>query len=324
MNINYFLNELLEKQLISNQQKAQIEAFENTRPMSVHWELRALLYAGIVLFTSGIGILIYQNIDSISHDVLIGLLALITAICFWHVLRQAQPFSTQEAAVPPQLADFVLLLGCLLFLALEGYVQYQYNLFGKRYGLATAIPAVFFLFLAYRFDHRGVLSMALTALASWVGLSVAPLQILKNDFGNPPLIYTAVAFSMLAIGTALFLDSRNFKKHFTYTYLLLLGNLFFVAALAGLFSMETKGLFFVPFIAAACFVFMRYARAEQSFLFLLMAVLYGYIAFTNLFYKLFDWNNEWAISLVYLYFIISAVGVVWFFLNYRKLLGMKS
>lgn len=324
MNTNYFLNELLEKQLISNQQKLQIEAFENSRPMSVHWELRALLYTGIVLFTAGIGILIYQNIDSISHDVLIGLLAIITAICFWHAIRQAQPFTTQEAAAPAQLADFVLLLGCLLFLALEGYAQYQYNLFGKRYGLATAIPAVLFLFLAYRFDHRGVLSMGITALASWVGLSVAPLEILKNDFGNPQLIYTAVAFSTLAIGVALFLNYQNFKKHFTHTYLLLLGNLFFVAALAGLFSMQNKDLLFAPLIAAACFVFMRYARAEQSFLFLLMAVLYGYIAFTNLFYRIFDWNSEWGIFLVYFYFVISAVGVVWFFLNYRKLLGLKS
>jgi len=321
MKTTHFLTELLEKQLIDDQQKAQIETYERTRPMSIYWELRALLYAGIVLFTSGAGILIYQNINTIGHDILIGALALLTLAGFWYVFRHAAAFTVAEAA-PAKLTDFALLLSCLLFLALEGYVQYQYNLFGQRYGLATAIPAFLFLGLAYRFDHRGVLSMGLTVLASWAGLSVAPLEILKNDFGSHPLIYTAVIFSVGAIGAALWLDYKAIKKHFTYTYLVLMGNLFFVAALAGLFSMETKRLFFVPLIALACFVFVRHARAQQSFLFLLMAVIYGYVALSYLFFRVAALSSsDWIFSVGYLYFFATAGGVVWFFLNYKKWLA---
>ena len=78
-----FLNELSEKQLISSDQQTQIAAHERTRLLSVHGELRALLYAGIVLFTSGAGILIYQHIDTIGHSVLIGALALVTGASVW-------------------------------------------------------------------------------------------------------------------------------------------------------------------------------------------------------------------------------------------------
>ncbi|TAE41257.1 MAG: DUF2157 domain-containing protein [Runella slithyformis] len=323
MKSTHFLRELLEKQLIDAHQYQQIETHERTRPMSLHWELRALLYAGIVLFTSGAGILIYQNIDTIGHSVLIGALTLLTIFGFWYVLKHAAPFATTETA-PAKLTDFVLLLSCLLFLALEGYLQYQYGLFGTRYGLASAIPAALFMALAYRFDHRGVLSMGITALASWVGLSVAPLEILKNDFGNQPLLYTAVLFSAAAISVALWLDFKVIKQHFTYTYLLLLGNLFFVAALAGLFSIEARWWFFAPLIGVGCWVCVRYAHHYQSFLFLLMAVVYGYIGLSYLFFKIYDWSSDSMILLAYLYFFATAGGVVWFFLNYKKLLGIKK
>ena len=37
---------------------------------------------------------------------------------------------------PNTIADNILLLGCSLFLILEAYLQYQYQIFGTRYGNA--------------------------------------------------------------------------------------------------------------------------------------------------------------------------------------------
>jgi hypothetical protein len=67
--------------------------------------------------------------------------------------------------------DYILLLGCLLLLILIAYLQFQYNVFGNRYGLATFIPMVLLFISAYYFDHIGVLTMAITNLAAWAGIT---------------------------------------------------------------------------------------------------------------------------------------------------------
>jgi hypothetical protein len=81
---------------------------------------------------------------------------------------------------------------------------------------------------------------------------------------------------------------------------------------------------FAPLIGVGCWVCVRYAHHYQSFLFLLMAVVYGYIGLSYLTSKAFNWADDWTISVAYLYFLLTAAGVVWFFLNYKKLLGIKS
>ncbi|MFN8343782.1 MAG: DUF2157 domain-containing protein [Spirosomataceae bacterium] len=316
------LDDWRQRQLLTPAQRAALEQYERNRPVSLYFLLRALLYAGILLFTAGAAILIYKNIDTIGHDALIAVLALLTVGCFYYTYRHSAPFSVGMTDNESKLTDFVLLIGATLFLSLEGYVQWRYNLFGTRYGLATMIPAVLFLFCAYRFDHRGVLSMGLTALASWVGLTVTPLEVMTgNDFGNESLMYTAVGFGIVTVGVSLWLDRRNIKRHFTFTYLLLGGNLLFISALAGLFTSQ-EWYVFVPVLGLSCWYFFKYAQQEQSFLFLLMAVVYGYIAFTYLLFRWVDDADIW-FSLGSLYFIGSSVGVILFIINYKKLLRQR-
>lgn len=316
------LDDWQQRQLLTSAERTHIESHEQTRPVSLYMLLRTLLYAGILLFTAGAAILIYKNIDTIGHDALIAVLALLTGGCFYYTYRHSEPFSKGMVDTESKFTDFVLLIGATLFLSLEGYVQWRYNVFGTRYGLATMIPAVLFIFCAYRFDHRGVLSMGLTALASWVGLTVTPFEVLtSNDFNNESIINTAVLFGIASVGISLWLDKQNIKRHFTFTYLLLGGNLLFISALAGLFSLDYWYAFAVV-IAAGAWYFFRYAQQEQSFLFLLMAVLYSYIAFTYLLFKWID-NNDVFFSLSGLYFLGSSVGVILFIINYKKLLRPK-
>ncbi len=315
----FLLDEWQQRHLLTDGQRGQLETHERNRPVSVYFLLRSLLYAGILLFTSGVGVLIYNNIDTIGHTALIGLLAVLTAGSFFYVIRTSVPFSRGIVENEAKFSDFALLIACTLFLILEGYVQWRYNVFGTRYGLATVLPAVLFLFCAYRFDHRGVLSMGLTALASWVGITVAPLDVLSsNDFNNLKLIVTGVLLGAFYIGVGLTSERTNFKKHFAFTYLLLGGNVFFIGSLAGLFRSEGWSFGFALPLAAGCWLFINHARRTQSFLFLLMAVVYGYIGFT---YVLFQVMNEalWAFFGL-MYVVASTGGVIWFFLNYKKIL----
>lgn len=316
------LNETLQKwedhQIVSPAEHDALLAHQQNRPVSLYWLLRTLLSVGILAFTTGIGILIYEHIDSIGHDALIISLAFLTGFCFYYAYRHSPSFSIKMTQNETKFTDVALLLACTLFLSLEGYVQWRYNVFGTRYGLATFVPAVVFLFCAYRFDHRGVLSMGLTALASWVGLTVAPLELLSsNDFSNPQLLYTAVVFSLVILAMAVFLEHRGIKPHFSFTYFLLVGNLLFISLLAGVFT-ETLWYIYVLLTLAATWFFFRYAQREQSFIFLLMAVVYGYIGVSYLAFKILP--EESLVLMIPFYFMVSAGAVVWFIISYKKLL----
>ena len=59
------------------------EEYQNLGIFSLHTELRLLLYLSVLLFTSGIGILIYQNIDSIGHDAIIICLFLLITVSLY-------------------------------------------------------------------------------------------------------------------------------------------------------------------------------------------------------------------------------------------------
>lgn len=320
MSPQQMLQQLATAGVLSEAEELKIAQFEQQKNFSVHWELRLMLYLGVVMLSTGLGLLVYKNIDTIGHSVIIGLIGLISAGCFFYAYRHRKPFSWQLVESDSPFADYALLLGCLTFLTMEGYLQYQYQFFGERYGLITFIPAVLFLFCAYFFDHRGALSMGLTAFGSWVGLTVTPLGVFSNDFSNFDIIITALLFGSVLVGIGWFSEKKDFKKHFTFTYLLLGGNLALIAAFTGMVA-QNKLLFALP-LAALCVFFIRYARQSQSFLFLLMGMVYGYIGLT---YLMFSWmDSDLLFWTGQFYFVATAGFVIYFFLNYKKFLGVDT
>lgn len=324
MKIDTILEHLAGSKVISSRQKERILAIEQNPLFSIHWELRTLLYLGITLLSGGLGTLIYQNIDSIGHSVIVAVIAILCFAAFGYALWKRMAFSTEEVINPSPFADFALLLGCLLFVTLEGYLQYQYNLFGTRYGLVTFLPAILFIGLAYLFDHRGVLSMGLTALASWVGLAISPEKLFSNDFTNQNLLILAIILGIFLVLTGWLSERYSFKKHFAFTYFFLGGNLTAIASLAGLFNNEGKIIYFLVIMSLAILGVM-YAHQKQSFLFLLLGVIYGYIAFSyGLFTVLNSISSEITFLFSTLYFFATCAGIVVFFIKIKDILGWKK
>ena len=70
---NSLTEKLFEKELISHSQMESIKKYEALGIFSLHNELRFFLYLAVLLFTSGVGIIIYKNIDSIGHIAILGL-----------------------------------------------------------------------------------------------------------------------------------------------------------------------------------------------------------------------------------------------------------
>ncbi len=318
-------DQLFQDGMIHSEQLAVINDYEQNKPMSVFWELRTILYLGILLLTSGVGILIYLNIETIGHQAILGMIFLSCITCFYYGYKNRIPYSHEHVKFESPFFDYAVLLGCLLFGIFIAYFQYQYTLFGTHYGLATLFPTLIFFFCAYYFDHKGVLSLGISGLSAWAGLSVTPLQLLEeNDFSDRGIIITAIALGLLIAGIAKYSEIKNIKKHFAFSYNNFAINMIGVATLAALFDQPLKLISFL-LLAGACTYYIFYARKEQSFLFLLLSVIYGYIGLTYTFFQiLFEIDYDFAITMGFFYVMISCAAVVLFFIFYKRILGIKK
>lgn len=320
------LKQLYKDGMIDEDQFKKIELFESSKLFSLHWELRTILYLGVLLLSSGLGILVYLNIDTIGHQAILATIALACLYCFYFIHKHKLPYQNETVVHASPFIDYVVLLGCLLFALFVGYFQYQYSPFGQHYGILVFIPTVVSFYLAYRFDHKGVLSIATTSLASTFGLSVSPRQLIdNNDFSDISVILTALALGIIIGAWAWYSDSKTIKKHFSFTYNNFALNILCIAALAALFGQDLKIISLLA-LAGICFYFIKQALVQQSYLFLLLSVLYGYIGLTYIiFYLLAEIGNmnEGAFLFGMLYVIGSAIGVIFLFLNLKKIVKAK-
>jgi hypothetical protein len=312
---------LLADSSISEESFKRIEASRSSALFSLNFELKTLLYAGVLLLSSGLGVLIYKNIDSIGHMAIILFIAAISIGCFIYCIRKSVPYSNIKVESPGIMFDYTLLFGCLTFVSFMGYLQYQYSIFGDFNGLAALIPALVFFTAAYYFDHLGVLSMAITTFAAYIGIAITPLELLKdNDFSGDRLIYSGLVLGVFLVGIATLLAKRNIKKHFTFTYLNFSIHMLFVFCLAGLFKDEAP-IIFIPLFLALTGIGLWQSFSEKSFYFMLLAVLYGYIGVSYIMIKIMEPMFRGAdngIFLLFFYFIGSSVAVIMFLRNINK------
>jgi hypothetical protein len=308
--------------LISDQSLANLKASENSKLFSLHWELKTILYLGILLLSGGLGILIYKNIDTIGHTAVLIFIGLLSAGCFVYCLKTKLPFATGKVAAPNGFFDYVLLLACLCFITFIGYLQYQYHFFGDRFGLVTFIPMLVLFFCAYYFDHLGILSLAITNLCAWAGIAVTPMRILKdNDFSSNTIIYTGLVMGAGLIATGVVTRWRGFKHHFAFTYTNFGMHILFISALAGMFLFEPVYLLWFGLLAGVAFYFYREALRDKSFYFLLVLTLYSYIGLSYVIIRILFYTrqtDEGGIYLLSMYFIGTAVGLILFLIRMNK------
>ncbi len=308
-------DKLLETELITQLERENIL---QTQPISIHWDLRSLLYLGVLLVTTAIGILIYKNIDSIGHDALLMIIAVLMCGCFAWCFKNAKGYRPTKLNDTSIWSDYILLTGCLLLLTLIAYLQFQYEFFGNRWGLALFIPMILLFITAYYFDHIGALSLAITNLAAWAGIAITPTKLLdENDFNEERVMFTGVALGILLIVLATFSIRKNIKAHFAFTYKNFGINLFFISMLAILFYYEQIYLLsFLIFSVAAWFVYK--ACIKSSTYLLVMTILYFYIGLSYVAVRMLSFDSEAALYSIILYFILSGIGLIMVFKNLQK------
>lgn len=203
--------------------------------LSVHWELRALLYVGVLLVTGGVGLLVKENLDRIGPVAIALGIGLAAAAALGWVVRVAPPFSWEipwrEVPSPNLAFDYILLLGVLLAAADLAYVEVKFTPLGPNWSWHLLIVALFTALAAFRFDSRVVFSLALSTFAAWRGVSAARFGAdLWWKGAENEVRWNAIACGALFAILGLVLKRTDRKAHFepvavTLGWLLIFGAL---------------------------------------------------------------------------------------------------
>jgi hypothetical protein len=237
---------------------------------SVYLELSALLYLGVLFFVGGIGWTFREYVTNLGDGAIITALTLMVAAAFYYCFTRGEPYDPHEVESPGLAFDYVLYLACLLLSAEVTYLQFRFEIFRSWHHHLLPGALVFGL-LAYRFDNRFVLSMALSTLAAWLGLRIDGFTGQSSNW----LRMMAFVYGALIAGVGTLLYREGIKAHFLEVYVHLAGNVVLAAAAWGV-SDSSMGLAYlaalVSLSAAAIALGVRY----RKFAFVAYGILYGY------------------------------------------------
>ena len=216
--------------VLSAEQAAFFDRVARRGLVSVRFEIRTLLYVGVLLLTSGVGVLIALHQEEIGPPAIAAGIALAAAGSLIWVARRAAPFSWGEVPSPSVAFDYVLLLGLLLVAADLAYVEVEFTVLGPRWAYHLLIVGVLYLLAAYRWDSRTALGLALASLAAWRGLSVSLVPAMIGPGVAADLRASAIVLGALYVGAAVLSVRLARKPHFEEVFastglLLLLGGL---------------------------------------------------------------------------------------------------
>src|SRR5579862_6491910 len=223
-----------EQGAISQEQYAHLVSLSRRDPLSLFLELNILLYAGVLAFVAGLGWTVSTWSEQIGDIVILAVLSAMLVACFWYCFSRAPAWSFAQTPAPNAIFDYVLYLGSLVWCVELTYLEARLHLLSGQWDFYLLATAVLFFVLAYRFDNRFVLSLALSSLAGWFGLKISHWPSHQDSsYRQYALLYC------LVIGVSgLLLQRRGIKAHFFGTYLNVVANVLFWAVLSGVFQGE--------------------------------------------------------------------------------------
>jgi hypothetical protein len=168
-------------------------------------------------------------------------------------------------------------------------------------------------FIAYYFDHLGILNIAIVNLAVWMGVSVTPKQLLLvSNYNSETIIYTYLVLGLFLLLLSFFTVHYQIKPHFKFSYEHYGVHISFIALLSAYFYYYQMSSSFLWLIVAIFLSFLLYKDAlkNRSFYFSLLALLYGYFAVSCLSERLISTIDDSGgkFNLMVLYVPLSAAG----------------
>jgi len=239
---------------------------------SVFVELNALFYLGVLSFVAGVAWVIQTYLSTLGDTAILSGLTLLLCLSFSYCFSRALPYSPDQMESPNLAFDYVLYLGCLLFAVELAYLETRFHLMQSEWDYYLLFSSVLFFGLAYRFDNRFVLSLALSTLAGWFGLRISRFAFSYGESLRP----YALVYGVLVASIGIWLHRCGIKKHFTETYLHIASNVLFGALISGIIVRESAWLYLMGLLGLAGIAIVEGVRFRR-FAFVAYGVLYGYI-----------------------------------------------
>jgi len=294
------LEQWKEQGTISPEQYAQLSGLSRREPFSLFLEINILLYAGVLAFVAGLGWTVSTWSEQLGDVLVLVLLSAILVACFWYCFSRALPWSPAETRSPSPIFDYVLYLGSLVWTVELTYLEKRFQVLSGQWDLYLLATAVLFFFLAYRFDNRFVLSLALSSLAGWFGLKISHWPSHQDETYRE----YALAYGLLVGGGGAILQRRGIKPHFLNTYLHIVANVVFWALLSGVFERQGYVLWFLALLIA-CGASLAWGLKRRQFAFVAYAAVYGYIGVSSILIR--GINDEIA---VFGYFVVTGIAML--------------
>jgi len=308
------LKQWKESGVISSEQHTLLAGLSRGEPFSIYLELNILLYAGILLFVAGLGWTVSTWSQQLGDVLVLTVLSTMLAACSWYCFSRAPAWSSGETPSPSPAFDYVLYLGSLIWSMELAYIEKQFHMLSGQWDLYLLVTAGVFFFLAYRFDNRFVLSLALSSLAGWFGLTISHWP----SHQDAPYREYAILYSLMVGGVGAALQRRGLKPHFLGTYLNIAANVLFWALLSAVFNREGY-LVWLLCLLAACGASLAWGLKRREFSFVAYAAVYGYVGVSAVLIR--DMNDGKA---VLGYFVFTGVAMLVVLVQIARRFGREA
>ena len=276
--------------VITAAQHDSLAALARHDRFSVYVEISALLYIGVLSTVAGVVWTFRDYVNNLGHSAILSIFAALIAASMYYCFSRGGPYSNDEVDPPSLVFDYVLYFGCLTFSAMLAYLETQMGVF-RGWETHLLLASIVFGGLAYRFDNRFVLSLALSTLAGSLGLTLD----LFDEIDTDRLRLYAMGYGLVVAGIGFALHRLGIKRHFLDVYLHVGANAFLLATVSGVPS--GNGWLYLalllPLAAALIYLGVRFER----FAFVAYGTLYGYAGLSA---KLLEALGSPTLSLAYL------------------------
>ena len=202
--------------------------------MSVFVELNALLYIGVLSLIGGLGWTFRDYVENLGDVAILSILILLVTRAFGYCIARRAGTRTTELESPSLIFDYVFYFGCLAFSVTLTVIETQFGLF-DGWNTHLLIASLVFGALAYRFDNRFVLSLALSTLAGYLGLTLKIFDTIDGDRASR----VGNALRCIPDRLACCWTCSAIKRHFFDVYLQLGANAMLLATASGIFEEGT-------------------------------------------------------------------------------------
>jgi hypothetical protein len=299
--------------IITDEQHATLSMLVRNERFSVFLELNALLYAGVLFLVGGIGWTLRTHFASLGDVFILLTLSVSLAGALYYCFSRPPAFSTGEVESPSFIFDYVLYFACLLILVELSYIEFRFEWLKDAWHNYLLFSSSVFFALAYRFDNRFVLSLALSTLAGWFGLKVSDF----NGLSREPLRLSAIGYAAAVSLAGTFMYRHGIKKHFLETYLHIATNVMCIALVSGLSGDATSAYLTALFVVSVAAIVL--GARHKRFAFVVYGVVFGYIGFSITVLR-----NESDSTFVLTYLVLTGVAVVLLILFLARRFGRDA